>query len=87
MSLRALIDMTMSNDPAKMRMKLKIAARDTKVSPGFTNASTPATMNTRARIAFKSFHQPAAMKAAPISRIPAARATKPKSSEIEYTDV
>jgi hypothetical protein len=86
-SLRYAIDMMMSKAPAKTRKKLKTAARDTNVSPGLANATTPAAMKTNARTACRSFHQPGAMKMAAISKRPAAIATKPKSSEIEYTEV
>ena len=43
-SRRVEMAMTMSNVPATTRKKLKTAASARNVSPGWTNATTPATM-------------------------------------------
>jgi hypothetical protein len=39
----------MSNEPAKIKTKLKIAARETNVSPGLMNASTRGRVTERGR--------------------------------------
>ena len=86
-SCRVEIEMMMSNVPAKIRKKLKTAASARNVSPGWMNATMPATMKTTASTPWSSFHQPAAMNSTPISATPAKIATMPNRIEIDDTEV
>ena len=77
----------MSNAPLKMRKKLKTAASAANVSPGWTKATIPTTMNSTPRRPCSTFHHPPDAASIMNSFTPAKMATIPNRIEMALTDV